>query len=266
MVDISETLILIPARYGSKRFPGKPLALIEGKPLIVHVEQNCRASGIMTCVVTDNDLIEEAVLSHGGRVVRTDEVVETGTERIALAFKKFFSSGSNSEESTLPNFRWVINVQGDEPLLKKESIHALLQTAQEKKFPITTLLKRHELSATNEEDWRGKHCVKSAWGSKTNLCYFFTRSPIPSQLSKGGHWYQHIGVYCYTVATLEQFSHLPSSEWEIGESLEQNRALDAGLAIGAILCPQELVGVDVPADIIRVEKILAEARSSYDND
>ena len=244
---MASVVVLIPARFGSSRFPGKPLAKILGVSMIERVYKNCATAGFKTAVVTDNDEIEAHVKGFGGEVIRVDDDVPSGSERIALAYKRFFQS---------TNAELVINVQGDEPLLKGDVLKELADFHLKSSYPIATLLRERKSS---EEDFKNPNVVKAVWSEKTKQCLYFSRQSLPYDRDgvKEYSWYQHIGVYSYKPAALLDFVKLPMSRHEDLEKLEQLRALDNGYSLGAILTTQKLMGVDVPTDIKKVEERLS---------
>jgi 3-deoxy-manno-octulosonate cytidylyltransferase (CMP-KDO synthetase) len=243
---MASVVVLIPARFGSSRFPGKPLALIAGRSMIDRVYSNCKTSGFKTAVVTDNDEIEKHVLAFGGTVLRVDDDVPSGSERIALAYQRFLTD----EKADL-----VINVQGDEPLLKGDVLKELAEFHLKSSYPIATLLRERKVS---EEDFKNPNVVKAVWAEKSGQCLYFSRQSLPYDRDGGKDysWYQHIGVYSYRPEALLAFVKLPMSPLEDLEKLEQLRALENGYSIGAVLTSQKLMGVDVPEDIIKVEGAL----------
>lgn len=243
---MARVVILIPARFASSRFPGKPLAFIAGKSMIQRVFKNCEASGYPTYVVTDHDEIEEHVLSFGGKVLRINDDVPSGSERIALAFERHLQS----EKPDL-----VINVQGDEPLLKGEILKELVDFHLKSTFDITTLLRPR---STLEEDFKNPNSVKAVYSMVSNQCLYFSRQSLPFNRDGGRDysWYQHIGVYSYRPKALCAFVQMPLSKLEDLEKLEQLRALENQMTIGAILTSQKLIGVDTPEDVIKVEGAL----------
>lgn len=240
--------VLIPARYQSSRFPGKPLTLIKGKTMIERVYQNCAASGFPTAVVTDDDRIEQAVLAFGGKVFRIDDNVPSGSERIALCYQRYLQDSS-------PDL--VINVQGDEPLLQGSVLKELADFHLKSQFDITTLIRPRESS---DHEFSNPNVVKAIWSHITGECLYFSRQSIPfDRDQKNNHpWYQHIGVYSYRPQALVDFVQRPLSSLEDLEKLEQLRALENGMNIGAVLTEQKLIGVDVPEDVEKVEGALCE--------
>ncbi len=241
-------VILIPARFASSRFPGKPLALIKGKSMIERVYQNCSSSGYETAVVTDHDEIEKHVKDFGGKVVRIDDDVPSGSERIALAYERFFKTKNPS---------LVMNVQGDEPLLKGDALKELAEFHLKSKFNIGTLIRPR---SSKEDDFKNPNVVKAVWSKSSGQCLYFSRSSVPFDRDGGKDfsWYQHIGVYSYRPEFLSSFVKLPMATLEDLEKLEQLRALENGMTIGAVLTTQTLMGVDVPEDVKKVEGVLRE--------
>jgi 3-deoxy-manno-octulosonate cytidylyltransferase (CMP-KDO synthetase) len=252
VLHLKKVLILIPARFKSSRFPGKPLSLIQGKSMIQRVYENCLEvmrdpRVVAECfVVTDDNSIELEVEGFGGKVCRVDDIVQTGSMRIYLAYKRFFASA---------DFDLIVNVQGDEPLLKAESLMALCQGHLNSSFDMATLVRPRK---GYDQDFRDPHQVKVIFSRETGACHYFSRAPIPFARQKGEEelWYQHIGVYSFRPASLERFCLAHSGFYENLECLEQLRVLDIGLSIGGYCTHQCLVGVDVPEDILRVEEVL----------
>lgn len=243
---MARVVILIPARFASSRFPGKPLALINGKSMIERVFKNCEESGYPTFVVTDHDGIEAHVKEFGGKVLRIDDDVPSGSERIALAFERHLSKES-------PDL--VINVQGDEPLLNGVVLKELAEFHLSSTFDIATLLRERSVK---EEDFKNPNVVKAVYAPGSKQCLYFSRQSLPYDRDGGRdyNWYQHIGVYSYRPKALSQFVKLPMAKLEDLEKLEQLRALENQMTLGAILTTQKLIGVDVPDDIIKVEGAL----------
>lgn len=239
-------VILIPARFASSRFPGKPLAEIHGKSMIERVFTNCKESGYPTYVVTDDDRIDSHVKAFGGAVLRVDDNVPSGSERIALAFERHLSK---------ENPELVINVQGDEPLLKGEILKELAEFHLASSFDIATLLRERSVK---EEDFKNPNVVKAVFSKASHQCLYFSRQSLPYDRDGGREypWYHHIGVYSYRPKALSAFVKLPLATLEDLEKLEQLRALENQMSIGAVLTAQKLIGVDVPDDIQKVEGAL----------
>lgn len=243
---MASVVILIPARFASSRFPGKPLAVIAGKSMIQRVYENCHASGFETAVVTDHDGIEKHVKEFGGKVLRVDDDVPSGSERIALAYERYLKE---------KNPDLVINVQGDEPLLKGDVLKELAEFHMNSSFEITTLLRERSVK---EEDFKNPNVVKAVWSPVSKQCLYFSRQSLPYDRDGGKDyaWYHHIGVYSYRPKALSSFVKLPMSRLEDLEKLEQLRGLENGMSIGAVLTNQKLIGVDVPDDVKKVEGAL----------
>lgn len=244
------TVVLIPARYNSSRFPGKPLAVISGVSMIERVYRNCELSGLECAVVTDDTRIEEHVLRFGGKVVRVDDDVPSGSERIALAFERFYKERK---------FEMVINVQGDEPLLKGDILRELAAFHAESTFEIATLIRPR---SSQEVEFSNPNVVKAVYCEESKKCLYFSRASLPFSRDSipDYKWFQHIGVYSYKASALEAFVKLPESNLEVMERLEQLRALENNMSIGAIVSTQKLVGVDVPEDVKKVEEVLSESK------
>lgn len=241
---MNKALILIPARYQSSRFPGKPLKLIHDKSMIERVALNMKESGFDFSVVTDHDEIEKHLKLKHIPVVRIDDDVPSGSERIALAFERYFSQ---------KGYDFIVNVQGDEPLLKGSRIKDLVDFHQQSTFDITTMMKpRQDVHGFKNPD------IVKVVVSKKNQCLYFSRASIPFDRdeSKQLNWYQHIGIYCYRVNSLREFLKYPLSSLEDREKLEQLRALENDQTIGALVCSDVLIGVDQPSDIAKVEEVL----------
>ena len=264
-------LILIPARYQSSRFPGKPLAPIAGKTMIQRVYENCQRAeeteiakkeglSIHVGVVTDNDKIEEHVKSFNGNVYRVDDDVPSGSERIYLAYKRYFEEKERVD--------LLINVQGDEPLLNPKRVSNLAAFHLHSTFDVATMVKPMIGSV---DRWKCPNSVKTIFVKQSNKCLYFSRAPIPFKRSNGKPddlkeameessllWHLHIGVYSYKLGGLRSFNEMDSSYYENSEQLEQLRALEMGLEIGAIEVNDNLVGVDTPEDIQRVEGLILD--------
>lgn len=249
----SKVLILIPSRFGSSRFPGKSLSAVvcaDGtrKSLVEVVYENCSASGFETVVVTDHREIEKKLRDSQMSVVRVDDEVASGTERIALAYKRFFQEN---------DYDFILNVQGDEPLLQANDLEKLINFHESSPFDIGTLVKKRESS----KETLNPNEVKVAMNENSGLCLYFSRSFIPYERFSSEYWLQHIGVYSYRPKALEEFVRLAPSRLERIEGLEQLRALEHGMRIGAIETDTELIGVDSPEDLEKLNHYLAQRKS-----
>lgn len=253
----SAGLLLIPARYGSARFPGKPLAQIAGQSMIQRVWERCQKAATLakqsgfdlsSVVVTDDERIEKHVSEFGGQVCRVDDDVSSGSERIRLAFQNYFGDRA---------WDFLVNVQGDEPLISPESLVRLLQAHQKHSFDIMTMVK---LQVGNRDDFVDPNRVKAVYSQLSAQCFYFSRSPIPHHRDQKtpGEWALHVGVYSYRPEALEKFCLAKTSRLESFEKLEQLRALELGLSLGAVEIEDELIGVDTPEDIKKVEGVLSE--------
>lgn len=247
-------LILIPARFASSRFPGKPLAIIAGKTMISRVLENCSKTShpeiaFHAYVVTDSKEVEEHVRTISDKVVRVDDDVISGTLRIELAYNRFFKD---------KNYDLVINVQGDEPLLEGSDLARLAEFHLNKPYDITTLVKKQMGFGSVFQD---ANKVKVAMSELTGAAFYFSRAGIPfkrdsSVDEKNDYWFLHIGVYSYRPSALGRFAVGSVSRLEDLEKLEQLRALEMGMTIGALETNSIVMGVDHPSDVLKVEEVL----------
>lgn len=247
-------LILIPARYASTRFPGKPLAKILGISMIQRVHQNCSQAQapdfeFSSYVVTDDQKVEEHVKTFSSNVVRVDDDVISGTLRIQLAYERFFAN---------QNFDLIINVQGDEPLLNSDDLVRLAQFHLNGPFDISTLVKKQMGFGG---DFLDSNKVKVAMSEENGRAFYFSRASIPFKRDSvidpiNDYWFLHIGVYSYRPSALLKFSSNKETRLENLEKLEQLRALEIGLTIGAHQTESVIIGVDRPEDIKKVEEVL----------
>jgi 3-deoxy-manno-octulosonate cytidylyltransferase (CMP-KDO synthetase) len=238
------SLIVIPARWASTRFPGKPLAPIAGVSLVQRVydraSQSQRATAIY--VATDDARIFDHVTGFGGKVVRPEGDFATGTDRIAAALPLI-------ESLEGAPFDVIVNVQGDEPLIDISSVDALIQRLEESPVGIATLACPLE----TDDEFLARDVVKVVMDSIGNAIYF-SRAPIGSRETA----LRHIGVYGYRRAALERFVSLEQSPLERAESLEQLRAIQHGFRIAVSRTAKPHLGVDRPEDVARVESELAK--------
>ena len=237
------TAIVIPARYASSRFPGKPLAMLAGKPMIQHVyEKSAASKAQLVLVATDDKRIFDAVTGFGGRAVMTSPDHPSGTDRIAEAVAK---SGEKIDI--------VINVQGDEPLIPTSVIDELIDLMRRDPG-----LEMATVAVPGNRETMTENNVKAIFGADGNALYF-TRAMAPFLRSGGvdcGVWL-HWGIYAYRRATLERFVALPPGRLENCEKLEQLRALENGIPIKVMTSNLQSIGVDTPADLAAAEKRLA---------
>ncbi|CAI2936403.1 3-deoxy-manno-octulosonate cytidylyltransferase [Aminobacter niigataensis] len=239
------TLVLIPARMASTRLPGKPLADIAGRPMIVHVAARASESGLGRVVVaTDTDIVAETVRAHGFEAVMTRADHESGSDRIFEALTRLDPKG---EVDT------VVNVQGDLPTIDPELIRAAFRPLAEAAVDIATL----GVEIVREEEKTNPNVVKivgSALSVRRLKALYFTRATAPWG---EGPLYHHIGLYAYRRAALERFVRLGPSPLEKRERLEQLRALEAGMRIDAEIVSSVPLGVDTPEDLERAREILS---------
>lgn len=253
---MGSVLAVIPARYASVRFPGKPLASIAGKPMIQHVyERTASASGIdETIVATDDPRIADAVRNFGGQVQMTSAEARSGTERVA-------------EVARERSAQVIINVQGDEPLIEPAMITSLAEFLKANKaVPMASLMTRLKL-----EDVDNPNVVKVVV-DQDGFALYFSRAPIPfvrenpqTRKPENLSW-KHLGVYGYQRRFLLQFPSLQPTPLEQSEQLEQLRALENGFKIKLLEIQRDTIGVDTPEDLKKVEAILASqsAHASHD--
>jgi 3-deoxy-manno-octulosonate cytidylyltransferase (CMP-KDO synthetase) len=238
-------VILIPARMESTRLPGKPLADICGKPMIIHVWLRAVASGLGHVVVaTDSTAVRQAVEAAGGTVVMTRADHTTGSDRIAEALAIFDPNR---------NFDCVINVQGDLPTIDPQIIRAVAEPLSDANVDIATLA--CEITEADERD--DENVVKAVGtpiGTNRLRALYFTRATAPSGV---GPLYHHIGLYGFKRAALERFVSLPPSYLEKRERLEQLRALENGMRIDIALVDTVPLGVDTASQLERARDILA---------
>ncbi len=238
---------IIPARYGSSRFPGKPLKPIQGKPMIVRVYERAQKAKCWDklVVATDNQRIKEAVEKIGGTALLTSPDHPSGTDRLAEACELL-----NLDEQDL-----VVNIQGDEPLLPYRAVARLVDIFKTK--PQDGMGTLAYLSA-NQVEFKDENVVKVVTDKNNNALYF-SRSPIPFRRDSDGKrvtFLKHLGFYIYSVKFLSLFRSLPPGKLEQLEKLEQLRVLENGYRIAVIISEEDSCGVDTPEDLTRVEKIL----------
>lgn len=246
---MKKALIIIPARYASTRFPGKPLASLGGLPLIQHVVNVAEHTGIRTLVATDDPRIERCVNDFGGEVIMTNPEHKSGTDRIIEAYEK---AGQGEE--------FVINLQGDEPFATSEQIELLLSAFDDPAISIATLAERFPAS-TSDAELQNPNNVKLV-RSPNGIVHYFSRSVIPHLRGiKEGFcskhsYYKHIGVYAFRASILGILKGLAPSPLELAESLEQLRWLEAGYAIRALETECGSIGIDTPEDLAQAEAFL----------
>lgn len=238
---------IIPARYASTRFPGKPLAMLGGRTVIQRVYEQVAAVLEEAYVATDDERIFKAVEEFGGRVVMTRQDHKSGTDRIEEAAEKI---GTQADA--------IINIQGDEPFIQKSQIETLKSLFENSETQIGTLGKKFESieAATNPNS-------PKIVTDKNGFALYFSRSIIPYIRGKEQtEWLQHfpflkhLGLYAYRRDVLRQITQLPQSPLELAESLEQLRWLENGYRIRVGLTDVETVGIDTPEDLRRAEEFI----------
>ena len=238
---------IIPARYASTRFPGKPLVDIGGKTMIQRVYDQVSKVLDDVYVATDDKRIFDKVRSFGGKVIMTSDAHRSGTDRCYEAFTKLEDW-----------FDVVINVQGDEPFIQPEQIEALKNCFADDETQIATLVKK--ITDKDGVEVLFNPNTPKVVIDKQNNALYFSRSPIPYKRgSDEKNWmaehdyYKHVGVYAYRSEVLSQIVQMPPSKLELAESLEQLRWLENGLKIKAGFTEVETVGIDTPEDLEKIK-------------
>ena len=236
---------IIPARYASTRFPGKPLAMLGGKPVIQRVYE--QVSGVMA---TDDERILKTVEGFGGKAVMTRADHKSGTDR---CYEAYVLQGKPYDV--------VVNIQGDEPFIQPQQLEAVKACFEDVTTQIATLVKpftADEPFAVLENVNSPKVVVNKNWNA-----LYFSRSIIPYQRNtekqdwlKGHTYYKHIGLYAYRTDVLKEITALPQSSLELAESLEQLRWLENGYKIKVGISEAETIGIDTPQDLERAEEFL----------
>lgn len=256
MTKALKYIAIIPARYASTRFPGKPLAMLGGKPVIQRVWEQVSSVVDAAVVATDDERIAQTVESFGGRAIMTSSNHKSGTDRCWEAYQK------QGEE-----FDVVINVQGDEPFIAHSQLRAIMACFEDENTDIATLVKPFA-----EED--GLSALENPNSPKVVLdndscAVYFSRSVIPylrgverEDWLKHHTFYKHIGMYAFRRDVLGEVTALPQSTLEKAESLEQLRWLENGYKIGVGISDVETVGIDTPEDLERAEEFLKAQKSN----
>ena len=245
MLELPECYGIIPARYQSTRFPGKPLAEIHGKPMFWHVYQRARQCSEFSRIVlaTDDQRIENSAHELGVPVVMTSSDHPSGTDRVLEA----------AEIINVPQDAVVVNIQGDEPALEPAMLTELLTPFCASGVSVTTLARKISVQEAQNPDR-----VKVVFAPNGRALYF-SRCPIPYPHSgQKPLYYVHIGIYAFRMNCLREFVNLDQSLLEITEKLEQLRLLENNIPIQVVLTEYQSIGVDRPEDIPIVSKIMAE--------
>ena len=252
-------IAVIPARYASTRFPGKPLAVLGGKTVIQRVYEQATSVLPNAYVATDDERIFQAVEAFGGRAIMTRADHKSGTDRIEEAVEKIVEGGRKNEEG---DDLVVINIQGDEPFIQPSQIVTLMKLFDDPETQIGTLGKHFE----SIEAVRNPNSPKIVT-DRRGFALYFSRSVIPYIRGvEADDWLphypflKHLGVYAYRREVLAEVTRLPQSPLEKAESLEQLRWLENGYRIRVGLTDVETVGIDTPEDLTRAEAFLAERK------
>lgn len=242
---------IIPARYASTRFPGKPLAMLGGKTVIQRVYEQVKDCFEEVYVATDDDRIADCVRGFGGQVVMTSESCNNGTERCLDAYRNL---GIECDV--------IVNIQGDEPFIQHRQVEALKSCFDTPETDIATLVKPFE----KEDGLERLECPNSpkVVMNTNGFAIYFSRSVIPylrgvekEQWLEKHTFYKHLGIYAYKVSVLEKITTLPQSPMEKAESLEQLRWLENGYKIRVGVTDIETVGIDTPEDLERAKDFAA---------
>jgi 3-deoxy-manno-octulosonate cytidylyltransferase (CMP-KDO synthetase) len=230
---------VIPSRFGAQRFPGKPLALIAGVPMIVRVIRQAQKARRLTevWVATDDKRIAQVVEKSGAVAVMTPSALKSGTDRIAYAVK-------NKKVDI------VVNIQGDEPVMAPQAIDAVVEVLEkDSKVLMSTVV----IPLRNKTEWLDPNVVKAVLAANGDVLYF-SRAPIPYPRDGGvPKAYKHMGLYGYRSSWLHRMAALKPTPLELIEKLEQLRAMENGVVIRAAIRKIGSIAVDVPADIKKVE-------------
>ena len=240
---MSKTAIIIPARYGSSRLEGKPLIEVLGKPIIQWVYEKAQQAKLADIIIvaTDDQRIYDAVKSFGGNVEMTSPEHKCGSDRIKEVVMRH------------PEISYVVNLQGDEPLIKPESIDVVAKNVKEDKLAdISTLIRK--ITPEEAENPNLVKCVVDNLG----FAMYFSRSKIPFERNVGkSDFYGHLGIYGYKRDALIRMTELPQSSCEMSESLEQLRALQNGMKIKTSVVDFIPVGIDTIEDLEKFKSIIS---------
>ena len=241
-----KVIAIIPARYDSSRFPGKPLAKLGSKTIIQHVFERTRDTGLFSEVIvgTDDQRIFEEVDAFGGKVTITSKTHRSGSDRIAEVCRKM---------ECCKDADIVVNVQGDEPFISKEPLERIINAFNDENVQVASLM--HHLKK-NIDDTNNVKVVCDI----NNFALYFSRSVIPQDRDKNKdfkpEYFKHIGVYAFRREVLFQFVNLPESRLEQIEKLEQLRLLENGIPIKMIETEYKGIGIDTPADLDKARSLL----------
>lgn len=242
---MSKTAIIIPARYGSSRLEGKPLIKVQDKPIIQWVYEKAQQAKLADIIIvaTDDQRIYDAVKSFGGNVEMTSTEHKCGSDRIKEVVMRH------------PDISYIVNLQGDEPLIKPESIDEVIKNVKDDvSADISTLIRK--ISSEDAENPNLVKCVIDKFG----YAMYFSRAKIPFERNLGkSDFYGHLGIYGYKRESLIKMTELPQSSYEQAESLEQLRALQNGMRIKTSIVDFVPVGIDTAEDLEKFKNIVAKA-------
>lgn len=246
---------IIPARYASSRFPGKPLADLGGKPMIQRVYEQASKALDSVIVATDDERIYQCVKAFGGHVVMTSSDHACGTDRVQEAYAIARQTTDWVDDQTV-----VVNIQGDEPFIQPSQITALMDCFADADTEIATLV--HPFTPQNTwDDLANPNYVKVVVAAEQNTAFlgkavYFSRSVVPylrgveqSEWLRKGQFYRHIGMYAYRADVLQRITQLHQTPLELAECLEQLRWLEHGLTIKVAECHTISIGIDTPQDL-----------------
>ena len=245
---------IIPARYASTRFPGKPLAMLGGMTMIERVYRQVCLVLDRVVVATDDDRIMAAVEAFGGKAVMTSTEHRSGTDRCQEAY---INNGGHEDV--------IINIQGDEPFIQPDQLRAIMACFDDETTDIATLVRPFDANRPYGE-LENPNTPKVVLDNQMRALYF-SRSVIPfirgeerEQWPTAPHYFTHVGMYAYRAAVLEAITQLPQSSLELAESLEQLRWLQNGYTIKAGITTTVTIGIDTPDDLARAQQLLDASR------
>lgn len=233
---------IIPSRYGSSRFPGKPLAEICGKTVLRRVYEQATKALDTVVIATDDDRIYDAVEAFGGKVVMTRADHKCGTDRCLEAYQAITTPSWRAQNDTETV---IINIQGDEPFIQPEQIEALMDCFENEETDIATLV-RPFTKEDSKEELEDVNTPKVNWDTASGKAKMFSRKVIAAS---NGKYYRHIGIYAYRADVLAKITELPQSPLEIAERLEQLRWLENGYTIRVGVTEIPTIGIDTPEDL-----------------
>lgn len=240
-----ETAIIIPARYDSTRLKGKPLLKVKDKPIIQWVWEKAVMSNFADRVIvaTDNQQIFDMAESFGAEVEMTLDTHTSGSDRIAEVAERH------------PEIQYIVNLQGDEPMITPESIDDVIRGVKEDGADISTLIR----VLTEKKEQENPNCVKCVTDNNGYALYF-SRSKIPYERNEGyAKIYGHLGIYGYRKESLLKMTSMQQSPLELAESLEQLRALQAGMRIKTFVVDFKPIGIDTKDDLAQFERIITQS-------